>query len=95
VDTTRNDTSDKPTLSERNERILEFETRFWRRWQNKEAAIREEFDLHPVRYYQVLNLLLDHPIAAERHPELIKRLRLRRERRRVARSGGDPSQVDH
>lgn len=48
----------------------------------KERAIREELDLSPVRYYQLLNALLDDPRALAHDPVTVNRLRRVREARR-------------
>ncbi|MFJ1810120.1 MULTISPECIES: DUF3263 domain-containing protein [unclassified Streptomyces] len=48
----------------------------------KERAIREELDLSPVRYYQLLNALLDDPRALAHDPVTVNRLRRVRETRR-------------
>ncbi|MFF8972401.1 DUF3263 domain-containing protein [Streptomyces sp. NPDC014995] len=51
----------------------------------KERAIREELDLSPVRYYQLLNALLDDPRALAHDPVTVNRLRRVREARRAER----------
>ncbi|MER6787589.1 DUF3263 domain-containing protein [Streptomyces sp. NPDC000658] len=51
----------------------------------KERAIREELDLSPVRYYQLLNALLDDPRALAHDPVTVNRLRRVREARRSER----------
>ncbi|MER5196799.1 DUF3263 domain-containing protein [Streptomyces sp. NPDC002755] len=48
----------------------------------KERAIREELGLSPVRYYQLLNALLDDPRALAHDPVTVNRLRRVREARR-------------
>ncbi|PNG20473.1 DUF3263 domain-containing protein [Streptomyces cahuitamycinicus] len=48
----------------------------------KERAVREELGLAPVRYYQLLNALLDDPRALAHDPVTVNRLRRVRERRR-------------
>lgn len=55
--------------------ILEFEGKWWRLAGNKEAAIREQFDLSPTRYYQLLTRLLDDPAALAASPTVVNRLR--------------------
>jgi Protein of unknown function (DUF3263) len=72
-------------LSERSREILDFE-RTWRALPGtKAAAIRERFGMSDSRYYQLLNALLDDPLALEQDPVLVKRLRrLRVSRRRRA-----------
>ncbi|MFF7554663.1 DUF3263 domain-containing protein [Streptomyces olivaceus] len=51
----------------------------------KERAIREELGLAPVRYYQLLNALLDDPRALAADPVTVNRLRRIRESRRAER----------
>ncbi|GGQ87791.1 hypothetical protein GCM10010267_58160 [Streptomyces griseorubens] len=48
----------------------------------KERVIREELGLVPVRYYQLLNALLDDPRALAHDPVTVNRLRRVREARR-------------
>ena len=62
-------------LDERAELILAFERRWWKHAGAKEQAIRDTFGLSATRYYQVLNGLLDDPLALERDPVLVGRLR--------------------
>ncbi|SCE31712.1 Protein of unknown function [Streptomyces sp. SolWspMP-5a-2] len=51
----------------------------------KERAIREELGLAPVRYYQLLNALLDDRRALAHDPVTVNRLRRVRDRRRSER----------
>ncbi|MFF8727943.1 DUF3263 domain-containing protein [Streptomyces sp. NPDC015171] len=51
----------------------------------KERAIREELGLAPVRYYQLLNALLDDERALAHDPVTVNRLRRVREARRAER----------
>ncbi|MGV9275265.1 DUF3263 domain-containing protein [Streptomyces griseosporeus] len=51
----------------------------------KERAIREELDLSPVRYYQLLNALLDDERALAHDPVTVNRLRRVRDSRRTER----------
>ncbi|MEU2156528.1 MULTISPECIES: DUF3263 domain-containing protein [unclassified Streptomyces] len=51
----------------------------------KERAIRERLGMSPVRYYQLLNALLDDPRAAEHDPVTVNRLRRVRDARRERR----------
>ncbi|MGC4890242.1 DUF3263 domain-containing protein [Micromonospora sp. DT227] len=62
-------------LTERELRILAFESRWWKHAGAKEQAIRDTFGLSATRYYQLLNGLLDHPAALAAEPVLIGRLR--------------------
>jgi hypothetical protein len=47
----------------------------------KDKAIRDRFGVSPIRYYQLLNRLLDCPAAAAHQPVLVGRLRRLRGRR--------------
>ena len=80
-------------LDERDLAILAFERQWWRYAGAKEQAVREQFDLSPTRYYQVLNALIDRPEALVADPMLVKRLRrlraARREQRSTRRAGLD------
>jgi hypothetical protein len=75
-------------LTERDTDILDFERSWWKHAGVKEQAIKERFDMSATRYYQILNELLENPAAAAYDPILVKRLRrlrVYRQRRRVAR----------
>ncbi|MFI6338352.1 DUF3263 domain-containing protein [Streptomyces sp. NPDC050535] len=48
----------------------------------KERAIRERLGLAPVRYYQLLNALIDDPRALAHDPVTVNRLRRVRDARR-------------
>jgi hypothetical protein len=78
-------------LSERDRAILDFERVWWTLPGPKELAIREHLDLSATRYYKALNDLLDVPEAADYDPLVIRRLRLKRDRRRRARYEGRAS----
>ncbi|MFC1433423.1 DUF3263 domain-containing protein [Streptacidiphilus sp. N1-3] len=69
-------------LTDRDRAVLALEARQWRTPGAKEAAIREELGLAPVRYYQLLNGLLDRPAALAHDALLVNRLRRLREARR-------------
>ncbi len=74
-----------PALTEREERILAFESKWWKHAGSKEQAIRDTFALSSTRYYQLLNGLLDNPAALAHDPVLIgrlRRLRVSKSRRR-------------
>ena len=73
-------------LSDRDQRILEFERQWWKFRGAKDEAIRELFDFTPTRYYQVLNALLDDQAALAFDPMLVKRLRRMRSTRTRERS---------
>ena len=51
----------------------------------KERAIRERLGIAPVRYYKLLNALLDDPRALAHDPVTVNRLRRVREARREER----------
>jgi hypothetical protein len=73
-------------LSDREQQILAFESRWWKHAGAKEQAIRDTFALSSTRYYQLLNALLDNPAALEHDPVLVGRLRrLRSTRARTRR----------
>ena len=74
------------TLSDLEQRILEFERNWWRYAGAKETAVKELFDLTPPRYYQLLNDLIDREDALMASPMLVKRLRRLRQARMSARS---------
>ncbi len=76
-----------PRLTEREERILAFERKWWKHAGSKEQAIRDAFGLSATRYYQVLNGLLDNPAALAHDPVLVGRLRRVRATRVRARRG--------
>ena len=67
-------------------RMLDFEGRWSGRLGAKEAAIRAEFGLSAARYYQVLDALIDSPIALRQDPILVRRLQRLREGRVRARA---------
>lgn len=74
-----------PALPERDRAVLALEARSWPGTGAKERAIREQLGISPVRYYQLLNALLDDRAALEHDPVTVNRLRrvraARRERR--------------
>jgi hypothetical protein len=75
-------------LSERDVEMLDFERSWWKHAGVKEQAIKDRFDMSATRYYQLLNELLEQPEAIEYDPILVKRLkrlRVYRQRQRVAR----------
>ncbi|MEV6311590.1 DUF3263 domain-containing protein [Streptomyces sp. NPDC051840] len=69
-------------LSAQERGVLALERRSWSGPGAKERAIREELGLSPVRYYQLLNALLDDRRALEEDPVTVNRLRRVREARR-------------
>ena len=69
-------------------KMLDFERSWWKHAGVKEQAIKERFDMSATRYYQLLNELLEQPAAMAHDPILVKRLkrlRVYRQRQRVAR----------
>ncbi|MFH8289324.1 DUF3263 domain-containing protein [Streptomyces sp. NPDC018059] len=73
------------TLSERDRAVLALERRDWPGPGAKERAVREELGMVPVRYYQLLNALLDDPRALAHDPITVNRLRRVRQSRREER----------
>jgi hypothetical protein len=73
-------------LSERDRAVIEFERQWWKYAGAKEQAIKDLFDMSATRYYQVLNSLIDNPLALAHDPMLVKRLRRMRATRQKARS---------
>jgi Protein of unknown function (DUF3263) len=73
-----------PALTDRDRAILDFEKNWYRFEGAKQAAIREQFDLSPTRYYQLLNALVDNPEALRAEPVVIRRLQRQRQSRRAA-----------
>jgi hypothetical protein len=76
---------DGTRLGRRERDILALERRGFSGPGAKERAIREELGLAPVRYYQLLNALLDDPRALSHDPVTVNRLRRIRETRRAER----------
>ncbi len=72
-------------LDVREQAILAVERQGWAGPGAKERAIRERLGLAPVRYYQLLNALLDDPRALAHDPVTVNRLRRVREGRRAER----------
>lgn len=72
-------------LQAREQAILALERRGFSGPGAKERAVREELGLAPVRYYQLLNALLDDPRALAFDPVTVNRLRRVREARRAER----------
>ena len=72
-------------LGRREQAILALERRGFTGPGAKERAIREELGLAPVRYYQLLNALLDDERALAHDPVTVNRLRRVRETRRTRR----------
>lgn len=67
-------------LSDREAGMLEFESLWWRDQGAKGEEIRRRFGVSPVRYYQLLNALIDRPEAMDVAPVVVKTLLERRNR---------------
>ncbi|MGV9311762.1 DUF3263 domain-containing protein [Streptomyces sp. NPDC003691] len=65
--------------------MLALERRSWSGPGAKERAVREELGMSPVRYYQLLNALLDDPRALADDPVTVNRLRRVRDEKRARR----------
>ncbi|MFF4400453.1 DUF3263 domain-containing protein [Streptomyces sp. NPDC001480] len=76
---------EREQLGRRERDILALERRGFAGPGAKERAIREELGLAPVRYYQLLNALLDDARALAFDPITVNRLRRVRESRRTER----------
>ncbi|MFF5448191.1 DUF3263 domain-containing protein [Streptomyces sp. NPDC012888] len=72
-------------LSEREAAVLAYEGLSWPGPGAKERAIRERLGMTPVRYYQLLNALMDDPRALAHAPGTVNRLRRIRDSRRARR----------
>lgn len=68
-------------LTDRERAILVFEARWPRHDGAKEDAIRADLDMTPVRYYQLLERLVDTEVALRHDPMLVGRLRRLRDAR--------------
>ncbi|WP_345009319.1 DUF3263 domain-containing protein [Streptomyces shaanxiensis] len=79
------DQPEAAALADREQAILALERRGFPGPGAKERAIREELGLAPVRYFQLLNALLDDPRALAHDPVTVNRLRRVREARRAER----------
>ncbi|MFJ9111636.1 DUF3263 domain-containing protein [Streptomyces sp. NPDC102283] len=69
-------------LSARDRALLALERRSWAGPGAKERAIREELGISPVRYYQLLNALIDDGRALREDPVTVNRLRRVRDAKR-------------
>ncbi|RPK61311.1 hypothetical protein EES43_15920 [Streptomyces sp. ADI96-02] len=74
--------SEVRALSARELAMLALERRSWAGPGAKERAIREELGLSPVRYYQLLNALIEDERALREDPVTVNRLRRVRAARR-------------
>ncbi|MEV8569291.1 DUF3263 domain-containing protein [Streptomyces sp. NPDC051322] len=82
---TGNDPHGPAPLSERDRAVLAVERHAWPGPGAKERAIRERLGISPVRYYQLLNALLDDEAALAHDPVTVNRLRRVRQARRERR----------
>lgn len=73
-------------ITDRDREVFEFERQWWKYNGAKESAVREKFHMSSVRYYQVLNFLIDQPAALEVDPMLVRRLLRLRQLRQEQRS---------
>ena len=73
------------TLTDTERAALDIESRHWRYQATKERHIRETLGMTPVRYYQMLNALLDRPDAVAYAPQTVSRLWAVRGRTRLRR----------
>ncbi|MFW3461188.1 DUF3263 domain-containing protein [Streptomyces sp. 058-1L] len=69
-------------LSVRERAVLALERRSWAGPGAKERGIREELGISPVRYFQLLNALIEDERALREDPVTVNRLRRLREARR-------------
>jgi hypothetical protein len=68
-------------LSQKDIKVLEFESSWWHYPEPKDRAIREYVGVSSTRYYQALRRLIDDEGAVREYPLVIRRLRrMRRER---------------
>ena len=71
-------------LSQRDIKVLEFESGWWHYPEPKDRAIREYLGMSATRYYQALRRLIDDETAASEYPLVIHRLRRMRRGRKEA-----------
>jgi hypothetical protein len=62
-------------LTDLEREVLTFERQWWKYAGAKESEVRERFGLSATRYYQLVNALIDKPVALVHDPMLVKRLR--------------------
>lgn len=63
------------SLSDHDRAILAMERQFWKTVGAKEAAIRNQLGMTPIRYYQRLNQVIDSEVALACDPPTVNRLR--------------------
>ncbi len=61
-------------LDARDRAVLAFEHAWTKHGGAKDEAVREEFGISSVRYYQLLGRLIERPAALAHDPLLVKRL---------------------
>ncbi|MGW6461531.1 DUF3263 domain-containing protein [Streptomyces sp. NPDC055078] len=69
-------------LTDRDRAVLAMEQRSWPGPGAKEREIRERLGISPVRYYQLLNALIDDERALAHDPVTVNRLRRVRDEKR-------------
>ncbi|MCW8219567.1 DUF3263 domain-containing protein [Streptomyces griseolus] len=79
------DPGPEAALSDQERAVLAVERQSWPGPGAKERAIRERLGISPVRYYQLLNALLDDRRALVEDPVTVNRLRRIRDTRRRSR----------
>ena len=78
-------------LSDRDRAILDFERTWWTLPGTKGTAIRARLGLSAPTYYKALGVLADSADALAYDPLVVRRLRVRRDRRRRERYEGRAS----
>lgn len=66
-------------LTDRDKEVLAFEKLTWREAGDKETEAYERFGLRWIRYYAMLNRLINSPAAEAYDPILVRRLRSQRD----------------
>jgi hypothetical protein len=77
-----------PCLTEREQRMLDFERSWWSFAGSREEAVRAEFGVTDADFRRALNALIDRPDALAYDARLVRRLRRMRALRRADRRGG-------
>jgi hypothetical protein len=75
-------TDGSPTLSERDQAVIQFESSWFTLDEHRYDAIRSRFACSVEEYNLEVNRVIDHPAALEFDPLTVRRLRRHRERRR-------------
>ena len=79
-------------LTDQDRAIIDFERTWWQRAGRKDVAVRQQLDMSPTRYYELLNRLLEKPEAMDYDAMVVRRLLRDRDRRRRRRIGGQTYQ---